>query len=324
MSRQTTLFGTTAKKGRFFKEIPNAVEEDDGYYAVIEAMWTLEKSYDRNKFFSRAQKEWTVNISSNSAARADIIGKAKAIRSGEGRQVGKNFFSSSAGSEPPRVLTASSQTTSAPSAASSSSLVSDRSVPESIVAFCNDMAVPVNEFFTEDVVGQTTFVRELEGVCKKWVTCRSELAVNNSGAQYKWTSSQLQSMIDSSNAECPKLAGYMQKVAAIKISASQLLTSAMSSSIAEKMQLLSSMAAHLPILGNNMNHLIQRLQIRNDQMKSRHHRAHSDSDIRIDCCNAEVPWSDAIASVHDAVDKNRCLTTVSPAITGTCTATLGH
>ena len=35
MSRQTTLFGTTAKKGRFFKEIPNAVEEDDGYYAVI-------------------------------------------------------------------------------------------------------------------------------------------------------------------------------------------------------------------------------------------------------------------------------------------------
>ena len=37
MARQTTLFGTAAKKDKFFKELDSPGEDDDGYYAVIEA-----------------------------------------------------------------------------------------------------------------------------------------------------------------------------------------------------------------------------------------------------------------------------------------------
>ena len=41
MARQTTLFGTAAKKDKFFKELDSPGEDDDGYYAVIEALWTV-------------------------------------------------------------------------------------------------------------------------------------------------------------------------------------------------------------------------------------------------------------------------------------------
>ena len=44
MARQTTLFGTAAKKDKFFKELDSPGEDDDGYYAVIEALWTVETS----------------------------------------------------------------------------------------------------------------------------------------------------------------------------------------------------------------------------------------------------------------------------------------
>ena len=57
MARQTTLFGTVAKKGHFFTD--SLISDDkDGYYAIVEALWTLDKSTDRTTFFTRAQKEW--------------------------------------------------------------------------------------------------------------------------------------------------------------------------------------------------------------------------------------------------------------------------
>ena len=41
MAWQTTLFGTVVEKGRFFKDLPSA-DDDVGYDAVVEALWTLD------------------------------------------------------------------------------------------------------------------------------------------------------------------------------------------------------------------------------------------------------------------------------------------
>ena len=100
----------------------------------------------------------------------------------------------------------------------------------------------------------------------------------------------------------------MRKVAAVKILPSQLLTLGMSTSIAEKMRLLTSVTADLGVLKSTMNPVIERLQIRNDQMKSRNVHSGCASDIRLDCCHtADLTWTDAIAAVHEAIDGNRAL-----------------
>ena len=40
MAQQMT-FGTVAEKGQFFKGLPSA-DDDAGYYAVVEVLWTLD------------------------------------------------------------------------------------------------------------------------------------------------------------------------------------------------------------------------------------------------------------------------------------------
>ena len=43
MAQQMTSFGTVVEKGRFLKGLPNA-NDDAGYYAVVDALWTLDWS----------------------------------------------------------------------------------------------------------------------------------------------------------------------------------------------------------------------------------------------------------------------------------------
>ena len=97
-------------------------------------------------------------------------------------------------------------------------------------------------------------VGEMERVSSQWIAFRSELAVYECGATctYKWKSSQLQAMISNVSSECKKLGDGMRKVAAIKLSQSQLLTLSMSNSIAEKMHLLVGITAHLGVLSSTI------------------------------------------------------------------------
>ena len=55
LHKQKTLFGTVVEKGRFFKGLPSA-DDDAGYYmyAVVEALWMLDKSNERVTFFASA------------------------------------------------------------------------------------------------------------------------------------------------------------------------------------------------------------------------------------------------------------------------------
>ena len=41
MAQQMTSFGTVVEKGRFLKGLPSA-NDDAGYYAVVDALWTLD------------------------------------------------------------------------------------------------------------------------------------------------------------------------------------------------------------------------------------------------------------------------------------------
>ena len=52
---QTTLFGSRVKKSYFF---PNMGEDAGPYYAVIEALWSLDASENSKSFLARAQKLW--------------------------------------------------------------------------------------------------------------------------------------------------------------------------------------------------------------------------------------------------------------------------
>ena len=56
-----------------------------------------------------------------------------------------------------------------------------------------------------------------------------------------------------------------------------------------------------------MRHVIERLQIRNDQMKSMKYRAGSGSDIHLNCCHADLTWSNAIMALHEATDESCAL-----------------
>ena len=81
----------------------------------------------------------------------------------------------------------------------------------------------------------------------------------------------------------------------------------MSTSIAENMHLLASITAHLGVLSSTMNRVIKRVQIRNDQIKSRKYRAGSGSDICLDCCHADLTWSDTIETIYEATDEIHAL-----------------
>ena len=81
----------------------------------------------------------------------------------------------------------------------------------------------------------------------------------------------------------------------------------MSTSIAKKMHLLAGVTAHYGVMSSTMSHVIERLEIRNDQTNSRKYRACSGGDIRLDCCHAEMTWSDAIVVLHEATDESCAL-----------------
>ena len=56
MSVQSTLFGKVVKKKPFFEK---SVSADSGYYAVVEALWTLEPDgANWQTFFEKAQRMW--------------------------------------------------------------------------------------------------------------------------------------------------------------------------------------------------------------------------------------------------------------------------
>ena len=84
---QTTLFGKLAKKKLFFEK---SLSAHSGYYAVIEALWTLEPCRaSRQTFFEKAQRLWKGVYSQSGSACRELFAKAGKV-SGD-RTVAKSF-----------------------------------------------------------------------------------------------------------------------------------------------------------------------------------------------------------------------------------------
>ena len=84
---QTTLFGKLAKKKPFFEK---SLSADSGYYAVIEALWTLEPcGANRQTFFEKAQRLWKGVYSQSGSAYRELFAKAGKVRGN--RTVAKSF-----------------------------------------------------------------------------------------------------------------------------------------------------------------------------------------------------------------------------------------
>ena len=82
MSKQVTLFGAVLEKKPFFAE--GTASATSGYYAVIEALWTLDKrpatSGNRKDFFDAAQKQWREVYIINEEACKELFGRAAASK----------------------------------------------------------------------------------------------------------------------------------------------------------------------------------------------------------------------------------------------------
>ena len=82
MSKQVTLFGAVLEKKLFFAE--GTASATSGYYAVIEALWTLDKrpatSGNRKDFFDAAQKQWREVYGINEEACKELFGRAAASK----------------------------------------------------------------------------------------------------------------------------------------------------------------------------------------------------------------------------------------------------
>ena len=72
---QTTLFGSRVKKSSFF---PNMGQDAGPYYAVIEALWSLDPSENSKSFLARAQKLWK-EYENSDVALQELLAKASSI-----------------------------------------------------------------------------------------------------------------------------------------------------------------------------------------------------------------------------------------------------
>ena len=73
-ARQATLFGENVEKAPFFKTTSSP------YYNVINALWQLEDTDDREKFLKSAQTRWMEVYREDEAARKELFEKARKER----------------------------------------------------------------------------------------------------------------------------------------------------------------------------------------------------------------------------------------------------
>ena len=81
MAWQTSLLRGFAKKNRFFSATVDSSQ--DGYYAVVEALWSLDHgSKSRQEFLNDAQNSWKERYSHYAEARTELYRKSAEARKG--------------------------------------------------------------------------------------------------------------------------------------------------------------------------------------------------------------------------------------------------
>ena len=96
--------------------------------------------------------QWSDTFSHDSGAREELLRKADAVRSREKKKIGNNFFS--AANESADNSTVKQQDRGVEPSTSHASPAQTAIVSDCIMNFSEHLSVPVNEFFTEEVLGQ--------------------------------------------------------------------------------------------------------------------------------------------------------------------------
>ena len=258
MSRQATLFGKTVKKQPFFKNNPSP---SSPYYQTINSMWQVSKSFDKESFFSDAQKLWKEKYSSNEAAREELYAEAERVQSGH-KSLVSSFLA------PRSECARSSESVSAcPSPAISSSAAPSTSKP--VELFCQDVGVNSGKFLTSEVTGQVTLMGELSTFAERWLVFRKERRFYESSSLYSWSTSWLAGMLSEAGQFTTKVKLLMDQVCSVQIDQRSILTSSGSQAVQRKMGLLTVLSADLARYKSNLEVVIDRLQIRKSQIHAR-------------------------------------------------------
>jgi hypothetical protein len=307
MSVQTTLFGKAVKKKPFFEK---SVSADSGYYAVVEALWTLHPcGANRQTFFEKAQRLWKDVYSQSDLACRELFAKAGKVSSD--RTVAKSFIVEKTSDDTESVEVADD--VGVPSAqpdspAQSTIIKTGPTISSAVDAFFEAMGLTAEAFLTEEVRIQETLISKLSQVAKKWEEYSNELSFYNSSSTYTWKQSLLSLEIKNVKDHAALLAKALSEAASIKISFAQILTPSGSLSVQRKQKALTDVTVQLCILEKHLETCNLRLRRRNAQMQKKGGIKTTASDIRLYCSTTpEMPWEECIDQLVTAAEENKSL-----------------
>ena len=322
MSKQVTLFGAVLEKKPFFAE--GTASATSGYYAVIEALWTLDKrpatSGNRKDFLDAAQKQWREVYSINEEACKELFGRAAASKNTSEPAL-KSFVvkkAAATSTSPDVEIVESVQATECASATDaacgkSSPAQAIQEKNPSVMGFFQWLDVSIHDFFTEDVAAHETVVYKITEVAKKWSIYQREVKLYQSSSTYTWKKSQLAECMTEVQRRSKLLSSSLATAASIRITLSQVLSQAGSLTMHRKMKAIADAIAVLSVFSTHLDYALQRLQSRNAQMRAASSESVKtpSSDIRLFCSTSpHTTWDDTLSVIRDAVD-------------GGCTASLG-
>ena len=310
MSIQTTLFGRRKVKPKFFQRVDLSPDRPNTYYDVVEALWTLAPGdADKQTFFAGAQRSWKEKYAIDSSAREELLKEAAAARRQSAASTGserllKSYF------EPADKCSNSEKTSANRSQQTSQPAVLSRipEVNDGIVVFFDAIGAASNNFFTAEVTGNKTLMKELEKTASSYLSYTAELKYYRSSSVFNRQKSVLANSLQEVDNQVNTLRSAIAQVSNITVNVQQLLTSVGSAQLNRKMEAVTKLCAETCILFRKLQDPIQRLSVRNSQMKSRGRFRTRAEDIRLDCVvDPNTSWDDAIQGLHDEAEADEAV-----------------
>ena len=193
---QATLFGKARPKESLF---PNIRTGDSPYFAVVEALWHVEKSRSTSEFLKFAQAEWTKTYRDDASARAALFTRVKSLKAklqaSDDSSAVKPFVTILS---PGEALRRREEEATAERGASCRAAAA---VEESKAGTSTDHAlgcgsllevllrsfeVSPGDLLTDEVRGKLTLMNELEDLAKVWLVHEEERKAYERNSSFNW------------------------------------------------------------------------------------------------------------------------------------------
>lgn len=302
MFRQASLFGGFAKKEPFFKAIHPRPPESDGYFAVVEAMWTIDRSGRRREdFLKSAQDSWREKYRDNPVERKSLLAKAESIRTAKDEGPSPFIVTMCADEVSERRCAA---------AAAHCSRTESETQPSSAIpmdCLFHALAVDKSAFLTADVQGMASVVQLLRDVAELHYVFDEERRTYGRMTTYRWKRSLISRGLEEVDLEVAEVQALMKELSKLVIPTTVLLTAAGSQLINLKMKKLTDLCAKLTILRLTISKTLKRMQVRNCQMRCRGLKSRG-QDIQFSCYNPpELTWEESVDFLKEASERDQLL-----------------